>query len=78
MTSASIWINRWRVAPCSCTWLAGDLRAVERQQVAVHGSRYALVRVQTERLVQRVNLHLALGGSFDPSSPTVARADLGP
>ena len=57
---------------------SGDLRAVQQQQVAVHGSRSALVRVQTERLVQRVNLHLALGGSFDPDSPTVARADLGP
>ncbi len=57
---------------------SGDLRAVQQQQVAVHGSRSALVRVQTERLVQRVNLHLALGGSFDPDSPTVAQADLGP
>jgi hypothetical protein len=27
------------------------------------------LRVQAERLVQRVNLHLALGGSFD--TPTV-------
>jgi hypothetical protein len=25
--------------------------------------------VQAERLVQRVNLHLALGGSFAPTSP---------
>jgi len=57
---------------------SGDLRAVQQQQVAVHGSRSALVRVQTERLVQRVNLHLALGGSFDPDSPTVARADPAP
>ncbi|HET8699930.1 MAG TPA: TolC family protein, partial [Gammaproteobacteria bacterium] len=44
---------------------SGDLRDVQQQQVAVHGSRAALVRMQTERLVQRVNLYLALGGGFD-------------
>jgi NodT family efflux transporter outer membrane factor (OMF) lipoprotein len=44
---------------------SGDLRDVQQQQVAVHGARSALVRVQTERLVQRVNLHLALGGGFE-------------
>ena len=54
---------------------SGDLRAVQQQQVAVHGSRATLVRVQTERLVQRVNLYLALGGGFDESQPSVARAD---
>jgi NodT family efflux transporter outer membrane factor (OMF) lipoprotein len=44
---------------------SSDLRDVQQQQVAVHGSRAALVRMQTERLVQRVNLYLALGGGFD-------------
>jgi multidrug efflux system outer membrane protein len=44
---------------------SGDLRGVQQQQLAVHGSRSALLRVQTEQLVQRVNLHLALGGGFD-------------
>ena len=29
-------------------------------------ARTALLRVQSDRRVQRVNLHLALGGSFDP------------
>jgi hypothetical protein len=29
----------------------------------------ALLRVQSEQLVQRVNLHLALGGSFAEPSP---------
>ena len=29
------------------------------------GEWTALLRVQAERLVQRVNLHLALGGSFE-------------
>jgi outer membrane protein, multidrug efflux system len=43
---------------------AGDLRAVSQQSLALHAARTALLRVQAERLVQRVNLHLALGGSF--------------
>ena len=54
---------------------SGDLRGVEQQQVAVHGSRSALVHVQTDRLVQRVNLYLALGGGFDASSDAVARTE---
>jgi multidrug efflux system outer membrane protein len=43
---------------------SGDLRAVQQQSLALHAARTALLRVQAERLVQRVNLHLALGGSF--------------
>jgi NodT family efflux transporter outer membrane factor (OMF) lipoprotein len=43
----------------------GDLRAVQQQSLALSAARTALLRVQTERLVQRVNLHLALGGSFE-------------
>jgi len=42
-----------------------DLRAVQQQQLSVHAARLALLRVQSERLAQRVNLHLALGGSFE-------------
>jgi hypothetical protein len=38
---------------------------VQQQALALHASRTALLRVQAERRVQRVNLHLALGGSFD-------------
>ena len=53
---------------------SGDLRAVQQQQVAVHGSRATLVRVQADRLVQRVNLYLALGGGFDESSPVAQAA----
>ncbi len=41
-----------------------DLRPVQQQQVQVQSARMALLRVQSEQLVQRVNLHLALGGSF--------------
>jgi len=47
---------------------SGDLRAVLQQSLALHAARTALLRVQAERLVQRVNLHLALGGSFEAPS----------
>ena len=43
-----------------------DLRFVEQRQLALTASRSALIRVQAEQRVQRVNLHLALGGSFEP------------
>ena len=46
----------------------GDLRQVEQQQLAYHSVRMNLLRVQSERRVQRVNLHLALGGDFAPSA----------
>ena len=54
---------------------SGDLRAVRQQQITVYGSRAALVRVQTEQLVQRVNLYLALGGGFEtaPAPAPVAQ-----
>lgn len=45
---------------------SGDLRAVQQQQLAYHSARMSLLRVQSERRIQRVNLHLALGGSFSP------------
>lgn len=50
-----------------------DLRAVEQAQLALYSARLGLLRVQTERLAQRVNLYLALGGSFEPVSPTSGR-----
>ena len=51
-----------------------DLRFVEQRQLALVSTRSALIRVQTEQRVQRVNLHLALGGSFElpPKPPTAA------
>jgi multidrug efflux system outer membrane protein len=55
---------------------SGDLRAVLQQSVALYGARTALLRMQGERLVQRINLYLALGGSFEPKPP-VAGADDG-
>jgi NodT family efflux transporter outer membrane factor (OMF) lipoprotein len=44
---------------------SGDLRAVQQQSLALNAARTTLLRVQSERLVQRVNLHLAVGGSFE-------------
>ena len=48
---------------------SGDLRAVEQQQLNVQAARLALLRLQSEQLAQRVNLHLALGGSFQQPLP---------
>jgi NodT family efflux transporter outer membrane factor (OMF) lipoprotein len=53
----------------------GDLRAVQQQQLNVHVARQALLRVQSERLAQRVNLHLALGGSFEQPPRLEPEAD---
>jgi outer membrane protein TolC len=41
-----------------------DLRSVEQQQLNVYAAQLAWLRVRSEQLSQRVNLHLALGGSF--------------
>lgn len=50
-----------------------DLRAVEQSQLALYGARTSRLRVQTERLAQRVNLYLALGGDFAlPATGAVA------
>jgi NodT family efflux transporter outer membrane factor (OMF) lipoprotein len=42
----------------------GDLRSVQQQQISWNAARVNLLRVQSERRIQRVNLHLALGGDF--------------
>ena len=44
---------------------SGDQRAVQEQMLALHATRTSLLRVQSERLIQRVNLNLALGGGFE-------------
>jgi len=50
-----------------------DQRAVEQRQLALYSARTTRLRVQSEQLAQRVNLHLALGGSFgDPTTQTAA------
>lgn len=45
-----------------------DLRAVQQQLLDLQAARLSLLRVQSEQLSQRVNLHLALGGGFAPVS----------
>jgi len=47
---------------------SADLRAVQQQQLALYAARTSLLRVQSERLVQRVNLYLALGGGWIESA----------
>ena len=42
-----------------------DLRFVTQRQLALNAAQSALLRTQSEQRVQRVNLHLALGGSFE-------------
>jgi NodT family efflux transporter outer membrane factor (OMF) lipoprotein len=53
---------------------SGDLRGVLQQSLALYAARVSLIRVRSERLVQRVNLYLALGGSFD-ERPAAPQAD---
>ena len=48
---------------------SGDQRGVQQQMLALHASQVSLVHVQAERLIQRVNLHLALGGGFEQPPP---------
>jgi multidrug efflux system outer membrane protein len=51
-----------------------DSRFVEQRQLAVTTTRSALIRMQAEQRIQRINLHLALGGSFEfPPAPTAAK-----
>jgi outer membrane protein TolC len=42
-----------------------DLRPVQQQLISVQAAQAALVRVKADQLVQRVNLHLALGGGWE-------------
>jgi outer membrane protein TolC len=46
-----------------------DLRSVEQNQIALYSARSSGLQVQAERLAQRVNLFLALGGGFDQPAP---------
>jgi len=63
---------------------SGDLRGVLQQSLALYAAQVSLIRVRSEGLTQRVNLHLALGGSFDerPAEPQAgepqAPAESGP
>jgi NodT family efflux transporter outer membrane factor (OMF) lipoprotein len=46
-----------------------DLRFVSQRQLALNATRSSIIRMQAEQRVQRVNLHLALGGAFGPPPP---------
>jgi outer membrane protein TolC len=42
-----------------------DLRSVQQQQLSLYAATITRLRVQSEQIAQRINLHLALGGSFE-------------
>jgi outer membrane protein TolC len=46
-----------------------DRRGLEQQRLSTANARIALLAVRAEELTQRVNLHLALGGSFETPPP---------
>ncbi len=43
---------------------SNDLRNVLQQEMTLYSARSALLRVQAEQHMNRVNLYLALGGGF--------------
>ncbi|MFY1825971.1 efflux transporter outer membrane subunit [Myxococcus fulvus] len=50
-----------------------DLRTLLQQTLLADAARISLLRVRSEQLIQRINLHLALGGSFAvPAEPKPA------
>jgi len=51
-----------------------DLLALLQLQAAQIASRIQVVKLRNARLVNRINLHLALGGSFDNSPVAIAAA----
>jgi multidrug efflux system outer membrane protein len=51
---------------------SSDLRSVLQEQLRLYNTLLTLVQIQSERLTQRVNLHLALGGGF--GIPTASTA----
>jgi NodT family efflux transporter outer membrane factor (OMF) lipoprotein len=50
-----------------------DQRALEQQRLTTANARIALMAVRAEELAQRINLHLALGGSFETPPPPPPR-----
>ena len=51
-----------------------DMRALLQQTLALYSAQSTHIHVRTERLVQRVNLHLALGGNFEQPATAQAQA----
>ena len=56
----------------SSKWAAPISGSSTQRQLALNAAQSALIRMQAEQRVQRVNLHLALGGSFEmpPAAPS--------
>ncbi|KGQ20044.1 NodT family RND efflux system, outer membrane lipoprotein [Lysobacter dokdonensis DS-58] len=55
-----------------------DLRDVMGRQLSANASEVALLAVRRERLVRRVDLHLALGGDFVAAAPPTTGETPGP
>jgi NodT family efflux transporter outer membrane factor (OMF) lipoprotein len=51
-----------------------DLSGVLQQRVRLYGAQATLLSVRTDQIVQRINLHLALGGSFIMAPDSAAAA----
>jgi outer membrane protein TolC len=51
-----------------------DRRTVEQQRMIVQNAQVALLNVRTDELTERINLHLALGGSFEEPPQQQAEA----
>ena len=45
-----------------------DMLSVLQMQLRVFNAKRNLIRIKNDRLTDRVNLHLALGGSFEENS----------
>ena len=52
---------------------SGDFRDVLNDDLRLAASRTQLVTIRAQRLTQRVNLHLALGGGFEPAETVGTR-----
>mgnify|MGYP001153490156 CR=1 FL=1 len=57
---------------------SSDLRSVLQEQLRLYNARLSLLQVEGERLTQRVNLHLALGGGFEPPAAGTAAEPFSP
>jgi outer membrane protein TolC len=53
-----------------------DLRAVLQQKLALYAAQVSLLHVRSDQRVQRVNLHLALGGSFEQRNIDAASTEV--
>lgn len=65
--SASNYESAWRLAEKRFDVGEIDLLSVLQMQASWVGARIALLHVRNQRLAQRIDLHLALGGSFEKS-----------